>query len=370
MQRTLRTEALVIGAGPAGSVAALNLAPFRDVTIVEQGALPILRPGESLVPAFRRLITDMGLFESFQALAFPAYHGNDSVWGNEAIWHTSFVEDPDGHGWHIDRQRFETWLRDIVQTRGARLISSARACAAERKNSAFTVQLRTKREEISITADVVIDASGRQSAFARSQGASRKRDFPLVCRAVYGRSAHRSYGAGISFIEAVEHGWWYTAPLFGEGRILAFHTDADLAAARQVRTASQLLDEAQSTIHLKEILAAERFVPQGACSGHAAEGSTLDTFSGPGWLAAGDAALTLEPLASRGILNAVFMGLASAEAAHSWLGGDRSACINYADLISGIRSAYCHQLYEAYSAERRWLNSVFWQRRQEKLVYP
>ena len=60
-------DVLVVGAGPAGSTAALNLAPLRRVALVEARAETTRRIGESLVPAARRLIGDMGILDSFQA---------------------------------------------------------------------------------------------------------------------------------------------------------------------------------------------------------------------------------------------------------------------------------------------------------------
>ena len=53
------------GRGPAGAVAALDLAPTRRVVLVERRAQPAPRIGESLPPAARRLMTDMGLMDDF-----------------------------------------------------------------------------------------------------------------------------------------------------------------------------------------------------------------------------------------------------------------------------------------------------------------
>ena len=62
-------DVLVVGAGPAGSTAALNLAPLRRVALVEACAETTRRIGESLPPAARRLLRDMGLLDCFQAQA-------------------------------------------------------------------------------------------------------------------------------------------------------------------------------------------------------------------------------------------------------------------------------------------------------------
>jgi len=170
-------------------------------------------------------------------------------------------------------------------------------------------------------------------------------------------------GAGVSFIEAVEDGWWYTAPLPEGQRILAFHTDMDLPASAVVRSVDGVLRHAEKAADLRSILAAMSFVPESRSSGRAAGGSVLEPCSGSGWLAAGDAELTFDPLSSQGLLNALFMGLAAAEATHSYLSGNRSAMTEYQSAARGIRAAYRHALSISYAQERRWPAAPFWFRR-------
>ena len=57
----MEADIIIVGAGPAGSTAALNLAPARRVVMIERRPDIPPRIGESLVPAARRLLTDMGL---------------------------------------------------------------------------------------------------------------------------------------------------------------------------------------------------------------------------------------------------------------------------------------------------------------------
>ena len=77
-------DVLVVGAGPAGTIAALNLAPRRRVLLVERDRAVGARIGEALAPAARRLLADMGLLDSFAAQGHAPCHANRSIWGADA----------------------------------------------------------------------------------------------------------------------------------------------------------------------------------------------------------------------------------------------------------------------------------------------
>lgn len=351
-----------MGAGPAGATAALNLAAFREVTMIDSREAPLRAPGESLVPAARRLLNDMGLMESFQGLGFSEYHGNSSIWGSCQIQETSFARDIDGSGWHLDRVRFESWLREQAVRRGTRLLAPMNLTGIRREGSRFIVELRSYKSFLSVATDFVIDAGGRTALAARSLGALRQMDLPLICRAVYGTSASKGPYAGINFIEAVEDGWWYTTPLPDGQRVLAFHTDKDLPASA-VRSPNGLLHHAEKTTELRNVLTAMNFSPESKSSGCLASGSVLAPCCGPGWLASGDAALTFDPLSSQGLLNSLFMGLAAAEATDSYLSGKSFAMAEYQSSATRIREAYRKALSLCYAQEGRWRRAPFWLRR-------
>ena len=256
-------------------------------------------------------------------------------------------------------------MRGAAVQRGARLLAPATIRKVEKSGEHFVAEFQSRNSVVTVTADFIIDASGRQSTAARSLGAVRQSDTPLLCRAIYGSVNRASTGAGVSFVEAVEDGWWYTAPLPRHRRILAFHTDANLARAASVQNAEGLLRHVTKTCELKSILTSVDFDPDSSTYGCPAGGGLLNPVAGPGWLAAGDAALTFEPLSSQGLFNALFMGLASAEAAHSYLSGNSSAISEYRATASDIRRAYhCAALIANYGRERRFPASAFWRQRQ------
>jgi flavin-dependent dehydrogenase len=206
-------DVVVIGAGPAGATAALNLAPTRHVVLVERRADGLQRTGEALPPVTQRLFADMGLLTEFLAEDHLPCYGNRSVWGSDEPIETDFLRDLDGH----------EWLRRIAVRRGATLLMPARFDAIERDGARWRVRVARDNGPVELSASMVIDCGGRRAPAARRLGAQRHNARErLVCAWALGteRSGHR--GAGFSIIEAVEDGWWYTAPVPGRQRVLAF----------------------------------------------------------------------------------------------------------------------------------------------------
>lgn len=351
-------DVVIIGAGPAGAVTAINLAPFQRVRLVERRAEVAPRVGESLVPAARRLFADMGLLESFLREQHEPWYGNRSVWGSSKVEERDFLRDPDGHGWHLDRPRFESWLRALAQERGAELLSPATLDGLQRSDEKWLVRLKTDKNPIEVTARFVVDAGGQSAPVVRKLGLRVKVLENLVCCYVYGRD-HATGARGLTYVEAVRNGWFYTAPIPHGRRILAFHTDADLHDKRL--GVIEWLEEARG---LASLLANVRFVPEDETFIVSARSAVLDPAAGDGWLAVGDAAISFDPLSSQGLFNALFTGLAAAEAVDSHLKGNLLSLTQYQQTAHAIFEAYQRKLAATYAAERRWPDAPFWQRRR------
>lgn len=371
-RRIIEADVIILGAGPAGAIAALNLAPTHRVVMLDRRRAPPLRIGESLSAAARRLLSAMGLWESFMRERHAPSHGDRTQWGSEAIADAEFRRDPSGPGWHVDRARFETWLREAARSRGASLLCPVAPRAVERRRDHWHLALEGTAP-LELRARALIDASGRSSWLARHLGARRVVDDHLVCgwTRIASPGGVSAAPPQLTHLVAEPDGWWYSAPLPGAMRMLAFHTDADLEAARDAADRSALLARARRSPLLAELLGLGAHVAKQqaqAREAHAlvpAHGGALAPAGGDGWLAAGDAALSFDPLASQGLLHSMFTGLAAAEATARALAGDAKALADYANVLAGVRGAYLQQTSRCYREEQRFGDRPFWRRRHQ-----
>src|SRR5262245_33962529 len=195
---------------------------------------------------------------------------------------TDFLRDPDGHGWHLDRTRFDAWLRHTAVARGAMLLMPARLLSIRRGDEGWQVRIATSGGEQIVSAALAIDAGGRAAPLARQIGARRRTSDRLVCGWVHGFACPMGRGCGLTVVEAVEDGWWYTGPSPEGRRVLAFLTDADLPAARIAHNAGCLIHSSVTAPEIRAILTESEFVPiSGGFT--AARSSVLNPCGASGW---------------------------------------------------------------------------------------
>lgn len=357
----MQVDLAILGAGPAGAALALMLAPRHRVVLIDREAVPRPRIGESLIPAARRLLSDMRILGAFEQMGHAPYFGNRSHWGGAGVQETDFLRDPDGPGWHLDRRGFEVFLRQAAVTRGARLVTPARLRRVQRSGDVWSLDVTGAPP---IAARLLVDAGGRSAPLARRLGAARIRGDRLISCWVRGTSAREDpTSAGFSLVESAPGGWWYTAPLARGGRVLALQTDPDLAPASR-----RLVEMACDLPGIGPVLARTGFEAITAPERTAAHSAHLEPAHGPGWLAVGDAALSFDPLSSRGLFNALYTAMTGAMACDEALSGIAADFAAYGGDLARIRASYTRHLELVYGAERRWATHLFWARRQPRLA--
>lgn len=363
------TDVLVVGGGPAGTAAALTLATYGVRSIlVERTNYSTQRIGETLPPDVRVPLARLGVWERFVAAGYLPSTGIRSAWGDALPYEQSFVFNPYANGWHVDRRAFDAMLAAAAVERGVRAIRNGRVRdRPAMHDGAWHAVVETGERRLNIAARFMIDAGGRGAHTARMLGARRVAHDGMVAAYGYMRGPESATGGGAddggaTLIEAVEEGWWYSAPLPDGSAVCAFMTDADICSRLGLYRPERwlrLMNAAPLTsaaMHGRHLLAEPAIAAAGSVR-------VLPPV-GDRWLAAGDAAFTMDPLSGQGVPRALTSGLRAAEAVRAWLLGDAEAPAVYAAELEAAFDAYLITRAEYYRRESRWPDSPFWRRRQ------
>lgn len=163
-----------------------------------------------------------------------------------------------------------------------------------------------------------------------------------------------------TFIESCPDGWWYSALVPGNRRIVSLQTDADLLPRHAWKTRKWLVERLGQTRHLSRLLQKHGYELIGPPRLTSAHSGRLQQFGGEGWLAVGDAAMSFDPLSGQGILNAMQSGTKAAQMLVSDRAGSLTTMEKWHEQVweefSKRRKSY-------YSMEQRWCDAIFWKRR-------
>lgn len=358
---TVRYVAVVAGGGPAGAAAALVLARAGRRVLLVDAARPAPAVGEALPPVGRALLGELGLLDAFLRQGHAPSYGNVSAWGSGDLATHDFLSGLHGHGWHLDRARFDASLVGAAHHAGAEVASPGRVAGAERSGDGWHVRIESGRDTREVACEWMVDATGRNAAVARRHGGARVRNDRLVAVHARYRPLAGADQDGRTLVEAVPDGWWYAARLPSGQRVAAFLTDRDGTDRARLLAPDAFEAALARTTHVRAALAGYTLArpPRGADAGSA----RLVSPAGDGWIAAGDAAISFDPLSSHGILNALHTGTLAGGAVHAHLSGDADAVRAYARHVDAVYAAYLRHLHAFYAMERRWPDHPFWSRR-------
>jgi flavin-dependent dehydrogenase len=221
---------------------------------------------------------------------------------------------------------------------------------------------------VSLAGAWVVDCTGRAARFACSQGARRLVEDRLVAFSVrLGPLAPETIQQRIR-LEAVSEGWWYLAPAPPGQAALTFLTDGDLPAARAARSPAGFAVLLAETVHVRKWVAALGYPLAAPVQAEPAASVRLAPAVGTRWLAAGDAVLACDPLAGQGVAFALHSATSAAGVLlHTGPARELAAVplvARYQETLDVKAGLYSRLLRQVYSAEPRWPDAPFWQRRR------
>jgi flavin-dependent dehydrogenase len=350
----------VLGGGVAGSAFAILMARSgARVALVEKTTFAEFRPGEHLPPTARGALRELGCTPDRFASYCVESPGILSRWIGNAMLFKPYVGHPDGFGLSLTRHRFDSALFSEAQRSGATAYPGASLVDAVRGRDGWQLSVRTGDVPISLTAQRVVDATGRAAVFARRQGARSHRFGDLIAAAARLSLAYDGFADNLCLhVEACSRGWWSVAST-PNGLVATFYGSAStkrraggdpqqwwhwgLEAAPRVR--ERLRADAADLEDVRIFPAFPRL---------------LGTMYGSDWFAIGDAAATHDPLSGHGILYAFESAFRAAEMASADVPLERIGAV-YQEAIEGRFELHINKREAAYAeATPMFPSSSFW----------
>ncbi|CAN5773045.1 NAD(P)/FAD-dependent oxidoreductase [soil metagenome] len=159
-----KTDVLVIGAGPAGTIAAsiVNKAGY-SVKIVEKQLFPRFVIGESLLPRCMEALDEAGFLEAVKAKGFQEKYGAKFVKDGKVCDYFFADQFTEGwnYTWQVPRAEFDKTLADTVESMGVPVHYETTVTGIEfnGSNSITTVEDKEGNQS-TIEARFIVDGSG------------------------------------------------------------------------------------------------------------------------------------------------------------------------------------------------------------------
>ena len=361
MQRTVA----VVGAGIAGpaSVLALAQAGLEALWIAPRSEADYDPVGETLAPAANPILERLGLAETMAAAGHRPSHTTLSAWGSDQLVDRNAILHLEGPGLVLARARFEADLRRHAESAAGRVIET-RLSTARLSDGRWHLTLEDGE---TVSADAVVDASGRNAAVTRQLAERHRADQLIAAHAFLPHRDDSVEPTRAVLIEAVQTGWWYAALRPNGSLSVAYFTDPDLLGETPTRDLAAWKELIAGTRHIGRWIEDAGFAvaapPTLSSAGTTWLVPPAGRAEGAPWMAAGDCAAAFDPLSSHGMTTALWAGARAGGVLSAALEGDDTALEAYARAVLDGVAGFLAQRRAMYVQERRFADAPFWQRR-------
>jgi flavin-dependent dehydrogenase len=234
---------------------------------------------------------------------------------------------------------------------GAALFLSAHVKSCTITDGQCELDVAHEGKSATFTGRVLVDATGRKALLASRLGSPADVADRLIGAVAFCELSETAQWASI---EAVEEGWWYSAPLPDARMVFAYMTDSDLWNADSWHN---LMERAPLTFEragCRQIPPPSMVVSAGSLVRRPVVGAN--------WIATGDAALAFDPLSGQGVLKSIETGTRCASAIARYFAGDQGPLGAYDSWVQETYQTYLSERRQFYGGVRRWPSSQFWKR--------
>ncbi|MFJ5298130.1 NAD(P)/FAD-dependent oxidoreductase [Pseudomonas sp. NPDC088368] len=323
-------QIVVIGAGPAGAIAAALLKRRgHDVLIIERQAFPRFSIGESLLSHCLDFVEEAGMLDAVHAAGFQVKNGAAFACGEQysAFDFSETFSNGKPTTFQVQRADFDQLLADEAMRQGVDVRFQETLIAADftAEQPVLDVQ-RKDGSQYRLQADFVLDASGYGRVLPRLLDLEAPSDFPLR-QAVFTHVEDRIDDPGfdrekilVSVHPTMRDVWFWSIP-FSNGRCSV----GVVASAERFKDKPADLDAClrafiDETPSLQRVLQnAVWDTPARTIGGYAANVKTLH---GKGFALLGNAAEFLDPVFSSGVTIAMRSASMAAAVLHRQLQGE------------------------------------------------
>ena len=318
-------DAIVIGAGPAGSSAGAVLADKgHDVLVVEKEKFPRYHVGESLMPFCYFSLERLGLVEKLHRSENPRKYCVQFVRQNGSVsqpfYFFQHMDHPSSTTWQVWRSEFDEMLLDKARENGASVLEETKAKALLKDNGRV-IGVRAQSSEygeLELRAPLVVDASGRDCfSSIREQWMERDPKLKKIAIWTYFKGAKRDPGIdeGATTVAYLPNkGWFWYIPLSGDVVSVGIVAEHDYLFDGSTKNLAEIFNrEVKNNRWIEEHLAEGEQEGEYRVTGEFSYRNRYCAIDG--LVLAGDALGFLDPVFSSGVFLALKSGVMLADVA-------------------------------------------------------
>jgi 1H-pyrrole-2-carbonyl-[peptidyl-carrier protein] chlorinase len=306
------SRVIIIGGGPAGSTLGsyLSIAGIDNV-ILESANHPRPHVGESMVTSTTRIFDEIGFLKTMEREGFPRKYG--ASWHapkQEATFSLEFRELPQPgirqeHTYHVDRAKMDMLLLKHAESLGSKVFQGMHVQRVLFDGTKATgVQVDCAGHQFDMDADVVVDASGRQTLLGKQLKLKESDpDFNQFAVHAWFEGVDRGVGERATDIHVYfltcRRGWVWQIPI--TDKITSIGVVAEKEVFKQSKNDEQryFFDNIETNPHLAKAMKNATRIND--FKREADYSYCMSTFVGDGFLCIGDAARFVDPIFSSGV---------------------------------------------------------------------